>query len=199
MSDAQGITTGDFVVEVSSSATGGAGGSVRNGSLAETFTGGNGGDAFATATGTNIGLSAVTVSSSAVSGAGGKGIIPEFLSGPDGISGNATAISTATGLGAVSSTATATGNFHTAGSRWNSQSRFRWRRPCACDRNGTERNRYRDCADWRRNFYQCQRLVDGTRRDRGKCGIPSKRYRRCAESRHGCWVAIGRLRDNRVS
>ncbi len=63
MSDAQGITTGDFAAEVSSSATGGAGGHIIGNGFPISFTGGNGGDAFAAATGSNNGLNAVNVSS----------------------------------------------------------------------------------------------------------------------------------------
>jgi hypothetical protein len=104
MSDAQGITAGDFVAEVSSSATGGAGGSVINEFFG--FTGGNGGDAFATATGSNNGLSSVTVSSSASGGAGGSGhfgfFTPDFgIIGGNGGNASATATGSNAGLGSV--------------------------------------------------------------------------------------------------
>jgi hypothetical protein len=105
MSDAQGATTADFAAEVSSSATGGAGGRLTNPQGID-FAGGNGGDAFATATGSNNGLSAVTVSSSASGGAAYLG----FLGGTDGVSGDATAMSTPSDSARIR-TATATGNF----------------------------------------------------------------------------------------
>ena len=108
MSDAQGITTGNFAAEVSSSATGGAGGRIIGNGFPISFTGGNGGDAFAAATGGNNGLNAVNVTSIAFGGAAGDSV---GINGIDGIAGDATAISTASGLGSVIATATATCNF----------------------------------------------------------------------------------------
>ena len=103
----QGITTGDYSVEVSSSAQGGTGRKRLTHCSDRAFNGGNGGDALATASGSNNGLNSVVVTSSAIGGAAYQGI----LGGTDGISGDATAMSTAFGLGAVTSTATATGDF----------------------------------------------------------------------------------------
>ena len=116
VSDAQGTTVGDFLVEVSSTARGGDAGTGTPQHNLRSFDGGDGGDAFATASGSNNGISAVSVSSSATAGAGAHSFGEDFQDRINGISGDATAISSASGLGAVTSTATAISNFITPGS-----------------------------------------------------------------------------------